>query len=64
MSYLSPMPPAPTTSTSTSVTRAPQTAPVHDATGLVGGEGTALIVLDDKTYTLRITRARKLILTK
>ncbi len=39
--------------------------PVHDARRLTGPEGsTALIVLDDKTYTLRITRAGKLILTK
>jgi hemin uptake protein HemP len=38
--------------------------PVHDARQLTGAEGTAFIVLDDKTYTLRITRAGKLILTK
>ncbi len=38
--------------------------PVHDARSLTGGEGTAFIVLDEKTYTLRITRAGKLILTK
>ncbi|WP_227284082.1 hemin uptake protein HemP [Boseongicola sp. H5] len=39
--------------------------PVHDARALTGSENsTALIVLDDKTYTLRITRAGKLILTK
>lgn len=38
--------------------------PVHDARRLVGKEATALIVLDEKTYTLRITRAGKLILTK
>jgi hemin uptake protein HemP len=38
--------------------------PVHDARHLTGGDGTAFIVLDDKTYTLRITRAGKLILTK
>ncbi len=40
------------------------TKPVYDARRLVDGEGTALIVLDDKTYSLRITRAGKLILTK
>lgn len=39
-------------------------APVYDAHRLVGADQTALIVLDDKTYTLRITRAGKLILTK
>ena len=38
--------------------------PVHDARHLTGAEGTAFIVLDDKTYTLRITKAGKLILTK
>ena len=40
------------------------TRPVHDARRLIGEDGTAMIVLDDKTYTLRITRAGKLILTK
>lgn len=40
-------------------------APVYNARSLTGRDGaTALIVLDDKTYTLRITRAGKLILTK
>jgi hemin uptake protein HemP len=38
--------------------------PVYDARRLTDGAGTALLVLDDKTYTLRITRAGKLILTK
>lgn len=38
--------------------------PVFDARRLTGDEGTAFIVLDDKTYTLRITKAGKLILTK
>ena len=38
--------------------------PLYDALRLVGTEGTAQIALDDKTYTLRITRAGKLILTK
>jgi hemin uptake protein HemP len=38
--------------------------PVHDARNLTGTEGTAFIVLDDKTYILRITKAGKLILTK
>lgn len=37
---------------------------VHDARTLTGGGSTALIVLDDQIYTLRITRAGKLILTK
>ncbi len=39
-------------------------APIYDAHRLIGAEGTAQIVLDDKTYTLRMTRAGKLILTK
>lgn len=42
----------------------PTAAPIYDANRLVGHEGTAMIVLDDKTYTLRKTRAGKLILTK
>lgn len=41
-----------------------QTVPVHNARAMVGDENTAMVVLDDKTYTLRITRAGKLILTK
>ncbi|MBY4893075.1 hemin uptake protein HemP [Rhodobacteraceae bacterium N5(2021)] len=45
------------------VTR-PTGTPIYDAQRLVGTQGTATIVLDDKTYTLRITRAGKLILTK
>lgn len=40
------------------------TNPVHDATRLTGPQGTAHIVLGDQVYTLRITRAGKLILTK
>ncbi len=39
-------------------------APVHDAHNLTADRGQAHIVLDDKVYTLRITRAGKLILTK
>lgn len=38
--------------------------PYYDARDLTEGQGQARIVLDDKTYTLRITRAGKLILTK
>lgn len=45
-------------------TAVPTTQPVHDARRLTGGEGTAFIVLDGKTYTLRITKSGKLILTK
>ncbi len=50
-------------------TEPPRTAPVpplpvHDADSLTGAEGVARIVLDGQSYTLRITRARKLILTK
>lgn len=39
-------------------------APVHDARVLTGDDNTACIVLDGVSYTLRITRAGKLILTK
>ena len=38
--------------------------PVHDARDLTGPTGQARITLDGQTYTLRITRADKLILTK
>jgi len=37
---------------------------VHDARDLTGPAGQARITLDGQTYTLRITRAGKLILTK
>ncbi|EDM69728.1 hypothetical protein RAZWK3B_07954 [Roseobacter sp. AzwK-3b] len=36
----------------------------HDARALTDGGQTATIVLDGQIYTLRITRAGKLILTK
>lgn len=44
----------------------PQTTglPVHDATQLTEGGALALIRLGGQMYTLRITRAGKLILTK
>ena len=38
--------------------------PVHEALRLTGGGNMARIVLDGQVYTLRITRAGKLILTK
>lgn len=38
--------------------------PVHNARSLTGAEGTARILLDGQEYSLRITRAGKLILTK
>lgn len=38
--------------------------PAYDARMLVGRDATARIVLDGKIYTLRITKAGKLILTK
>lgn len=55
-----PNPDAPRTATALP----PQTMPVHDARALTSGDNTAMIVLDDKAYCLRITRAGKLILTK
>ncbi|MET4128513.1 hemin uptake protein HemP [Roseovarius sp. MBR-6] len=39
-------------------------AACHDARALTDGGHIAYIVLDGQTYTLRITRAGKLILTK
>ncbi len=38
--------------------------PLHEATDLTEGGGLAHIKLGDQLYTLRITRAGKLILTK
>lgn len=42
----------------------PEAVPCHDARDLVAGGQIAQIVLDGQVYTLRITRAGKLILTK
>lgn len=42
----------------------PESVPCHDARALVAGGQIAQIVLDGQIYTLRITRAGKLILTK
>ncbi|WP_298838225.1 hemin uptake protein HemP [uncultured Roseobacter sp.] len=38
--------------------------PIYEATDLTQGGGLARIRLEDQLYTLRITRAGKLILTK
>lgn len=38
--------------------------PIHDARDLTNGAIQARIILDEQVYTLRITRANKLILTK
>ena len=38
--------------------------PLHDARALTEGGSLALILLDGQVYSLRITRAGKLILTK
>jgi hemin uptake protein HemP len=43
---------------------APTGAPIHDVYALTQGGHLAQILLDGKTYQLRITRAGKLILTK
>ena len=36
----------------------PRSLPVYDARRLTDGEGTAMIVLDDKTYCYAISRGR------
>lgn len=41
-----------------------ESPPQHDARALIGRGQTAQITLDGMVYTLRITRAGKLILTK
>lgn len=38
--------------------------PVHDARALTHPQGEARLLLDGQVYTLRVTRAGKLILTK
>lgn len=45
-------------------TAASDDAPCHDALRLTGGGPLARVVLNGQVYTLRITRAGKLILTK
>ena len=52
MSVQDPVPPKPTS------------IPYYNAKALLGRGAEARIMLDDKLYTLRITRAGKLILTK
>ena len=42
----------------------PSQGPVHRAADLLAGSDTARIVLGDRVYTLRLTRADKLILTR
>ena len=46
------------------LTPAATTVPTYTAEDLTQGGGQAQIVLGDQTYTLRITRAGKMILTK
>ena len=46
------------------VNEAPPPAPRHEAVALTDGGRTAEIRLGDQLYTLRITRAGKLLLTK
>ncbi len=46
------------------VSDSPQTPPLHVAQSLTEGGREAKIALGDQIYTLRITRAGKLILTK
>lgn len=41
-----------------------QSAPVHSADELLGDSRVAYIALEDQVYTLRLTRAGKLLLTK
>ncbi|MFN3643813.1 MAG: hemin uptake protein HemP [Gemmobacter sp.] len=45
-------------------TTPPPAPPIHDATALTEGGPLAQIALHGQVYTLRITRAGKLILTK
>lgn len=55
---------APWTSDQTAPLNGALNGPIHDARQLTGPDQTGYIMLDGKLYTLRITRAGKLILTK
>ncbi|OUS19449.1 hemin uptake protein HemP [Litorivita pollutaquae] len=55
---------APDGAQSTRAAAFPDHHPVHAAKTLTGGGNLAYIQLGEQTYTLRITRAGKLILTK
>lgn len=46
------------------ITAPASAVPTYDARVLTAGQTVAQIVLDDHVYTLRITKAGKLILTK
>lgn len=48
----------------TTDTAATKVTPVYDASELLGNGSVAKIKLDDKIYTLRLTRQNKLILNK
>lgn len=48
----------------TPITKKPTSTPYYNARTILGADKSARIMLDDKIYTLRITRAGKLILTK
>ena len=63
MTMMSPTPPR-AEHLVTPTTAAAQATPNFDARMMTGEDGLALISLDEKVYTLRITRAGKLILTK
>ncbi|MCA8867834.1 MAG: hemin uptake protein HemP [Rhodobacteraceae bacterium] len=52
------------TSNLTDMSKGQADIPSIDARTLTEGGATATITLDDQQYTLRITRGRKLILTK
>lgn len=45
-------------------TAATTRTPVYDAVKLTGGSASAVIILDGQVYTLRITKAGKLVLNK
>ena len=66
MTYMRPFPDAARAERAEPAPRARPAAepPVHDARLLTAGGPEARIVLDGVAYTLRVTRLRKLILTK
>lgn len=64
MSYLRPITETGATARAVRPAIEPKSPPMHDARDLTADGAEARIVLDGAVYTLRITRLKKLILTK
>lgn len=58
------MPRTPAPTSATKAAAVPAWPPAYDVRNILAGAGQARLMLDGKVYTLRLTRAGKLILTK